>query len=631
MIPVSRQVRNVISAVLTLLVVLGSLQGVVPASAQLGDPRPVEDLALMTLNPLDLEALDYTGFAINYGLYADADRIAAQLSDQLGGDAGDISDALADNDFLAAYTLELDQSAVIGDPSQGLTQVVNTTIIEFNDEDGATVAYAQLATTDIVPGSTDVSADLESGFAAQGAIAPTAGFDTADGIVAIRQTGDRIAFVVVVPATEAADAAPLLDRLVEKINGIAADGGSDLGLRTLRLTGPAVTLDRGFYSIANSESLRVVTQADDEFERFGQRYDGASAGFQQVQVVSATDGTRLQIRTFALTFASEDDASAWLQDSLERQAELTDPDLIEVDEEFPRIADESNSLTYALSGGNGVRQGTFRDGANVAVIDIVSVETGDRPSRLLLDELTTLQAECLADFCAPQEPPTSLTTGIVATPRVEEPTAEPTKALVDVTETPEESTPVDATEETTAEATEEPTEDVVAPPVNATPAIEESDESGDLEAVDNLYGIQVGYAEGEWEFVSENVDGTRSSFDLTNGTSTVSFVGDNAYAGDPRTCFDDALVYLETEMGATEISEILDAAGNSTIVITDQAAQGLYRYTNADGDLEAAFIYCTTLEPGSTTFLAIGTSPGAEFTTQFPIMVELIEGARISR
>lgn len=122
-----------------------------------------------------------------------------------------------------------------------------------------------------------------------------------------------------------------------------------------------------------------------------------------------------------------------------------------------------------------------------------------------------------------------------------------------------------------------------------------------------------------------------SSSDLTNGTSTVSFVGDNTYAGDPRACFDDALLNLETDMGATDISESLDAAGNSTIVINDQAAQGLFRYTNVDGDLEAAFIYCTTLEPGSTTFLAIGTSPGADFTTQFPIMVELIEGARISR
>lgn len=315
----------------------------------------------MVLTPLDLEDLEYTGFAINSGRFTDVDQTSALLTDQFGSDGDAFSAALGDNGFVNAYSLELDQPAVIGDPTQGLTQVVTSTILEFESDSSARAAFEELATTDIVPGSTDVSTDIGSGFAVQGNISPSAGFAVVEGVVAIRVTDERIAILVVVPETDASIVTPLIDRLLKKVDTVTRDGCSELGLQTLRLTEPSVALDRGFYSIAGGGALRVVTQVNEEFERFQERYEGAINGYQQVQVVTSSDGTRLQIRTFLAEFANDAAASAWLGDAMERQVQLANPEMIVVDDDFAEKGYESVSLTYSLSGGNGVQQGSFRD------------------------------------------------------------------------------------------------------------------------------------------------------------------------------------------------------------------------------------------------------------------------------
>ena len=625
MIPIPKMAVTSIRVVCAVLIVLCSLQFISPTTAQELDPN--QDLAAMALNPLDLDAAGLAGYGINTGQFADASTYAAQLATQTGRGADTLAELLDANGFVTAYSLELDQAKVLGDPAQGLTQVATSSIIEFEDEEGAAAAYAGIADVASIPGATDLSDQLESGFAVQASVAPSAGYAPVNGVIAVRQEGNRIGIVVVAPTTGVETVAPLLDRLIEKISILTLDGGPDLGRRVLRLVGPSVALDRGYYNIGYGASLRLVTQFDEEFGRFEERYAGAINGYSEVQVVEVGDGTRLQIRTVIVEFETDDEASTWLQGAVERQGQLTSPEEIVVDDELQTLGDESNSLTYPLASGNGVRQGTIRVGSIVAVIDIVSVESSNSPGRILLDELGALQADCLANFCEGQEPPTSITTGIVATPRVEEPTDDSTPVavtetpVVEETAAPTEVTGVDATPETTEAApTAEPTTD---------PALPDAD--GNATIADDLYGIQITYNTLQWQPAGKAVEGTRSNFDLTNGVSTVSFVGDTKYAGDPKACLDDALVYLETVKGATGIEEILDASGNSTVVLTEQAAQGLYRFNDSSGALVATFLYCTTLTPGETTFLAIGIAPGTEITTEFPIMVELISTAQVTR
>jgi hypothetical protein len=595
---------------LAVLMVVCSLGFVSPTLAQEVDPN--QDLAAMALNPLDLDAASLTGYGINSGQFSDGETYAAQVAAQMGRDGATLLDAFAANGFVNAYSLELNQAKELGDTTQGVTQVTTSSIVEFEDEAGAASAYAVLADTAAMPDSIDISDQVASGFAAEANVSPSAGFAPVAGVVAIRQEGKYIGTVVIAPSSGGTAVSPLIDRLTEKISILSTDGGPDLGRRALRLNGETVAADRGYYIIGYGAALRQVTQVDEEFERFEARYEGALNGYSQRTSVTTGDGTRLQLRTIVMSFETDEEASAWLQDAVERQGQLTSPDLIVVDEEFQTVGDESISLTYALSGGNGVRQATIRTGSNVAVIDIVNVERADVPGRILLDDLAAVQADCLENFCEAQEPPASFTSGSIATPRVEDEVDESTPVVV-ATEAP--------TEEPVAEATA-----VAETPVP--PTTEPEAPAGNV-ASDELYGIQVEYDAAVWQPAGTSTDGTRSSFDLTNGVSTVSFAGDTKYAGDTAACFDDARVYLETVMGATNVTELLDAAGNTTIFITPEAAQGLYTYTDPSGALMSAFIYCTPLAAGTSTFLAIGTTPAAEITTQFPVMVELIQSAQV--
>jgi hypothetical protein len=625
---------------LALLLIHGSASFLSPAAAQ--DQAPVSDLAAMALNPLDLASANIEGFAIRNGKYVDAQTLSNTLAVKVVLDSAAFSETLTSNGYADGYTLELADPEVMGDPSQGLNGVVSSSIVEFGDEAQATAAYEAIASTATFEGSTDLSTEGEDEFLASVNVTVSEGSEPIAGVVALRQDANRIGIVIAAPATAAETVQPLIDRLIEKVQIITTDGGPDLGRRTLLLTGPAVETQFGEYSLGYGAPMRLVTQSDPVFEAISQRFEPAIDGYQQIQIVTGGDGSRYGVQTIVLDFETEDEASAWIKGAFDRQAEFRGQSELQPDAEFPAIGDESSALTYVIENGNGVRQSAIRVGDKAAVIDVIALQMVDRQ---LLEEVSTIQADCLANTCEPQEPPAAFGIGTLATPVPAEatpessptveptfteasPTAEPTEPEATPTEEPV-VPPATPTEEPVVPATPptlEPTEPDATPVVPAaTPVV-----GGEQPISEDLYGIQIPFSE-DWELVSQTVDGTRSSIDLTNGVSTVSVVGDSAYAGNPKSCFDDALVYLETVEGATQITEVRDANDNPTYVETEKSVQGIYSYLNAEGEAEAALVYCTIITPGEVTMLTIGTAAAADFPAQLPVIADLIETVRAPR
>jgi hypothetical protein len=578
---------------LALLIFLCSANFLSPVAAQ--DESSVTDLAAMALNPLDLSGADIEGFGIRNGKFVDPQTLSAILDVKLNLDPAAFTDTMTSNGFTDAYTLELADPEVMGDPSQGLNGVVSSTIIEFGDEARATAAFGTIATTATFEGSTDLSTEGGERFLAAVDVTISEGDEPIPGVIAIQQEVNRIVIVIAAPATTADTIQPLIDRLVEKIQIISTDGGPDLGQRTLQLIGPAVETQLGEYALGYGAPMRLITQSDAAFDAIGQRWEPATDGYQQIQIVTGGGGARYGVQTVVLGFDSEEEASAWFQGAFDRQAQFLGQTDIQPDDEFPSIGDESTSLTYYIENGNGVRQAVVRVGATVAVIDILALQMVDRQ---LLVDMSTIQADCLANLCEPQEPPASFGIDTMATP------------------VPPEATPE-------ASPTVEPAGPDATPVERAATPVVDSEQV----ASEDLYGLQVPYGD-EWQLIGQSVEGTRSSIDLTNGIATVSIVGDSAHAGNPKTCFDDALVYLETVKGATQVTEVRDANDNPTYVETERSVQGIYTYLNAENEPEAAIVYCTILVDGEVTMLTIGSARAADFPAQLPIIADLIEMVR---
>jgi antitoxin (DNA-binding transcriptional repressor) of toxin-antitoxin stability system len=623
-------------SLLALFLIVGSASFVFPAAAQ--DEAPVQDLAAMSLNPLDLTSANIEGFAIRNGKYADAQTLSGILAAKVSLDSAALTETLASNGYADGYTLELADPEVMGDPSQGLNGVVSSSIVEFGDETQATAVFEAIATTATFPGSTDLSTEGVDAFLAGVNVTVTEGSEPIAGVVALRQDANRIGIVIAAPATTAETMQPLIDRLIEKIQIITTDGGPDLGRRALLLTGSAVETQFGEYALGYGAPMRLVTQSDSVFEAISQRFEPATDGYQQIQIVTGGDGSRYGVQTIILDFETEDEASAWIKGAFDRQAAFRGQSELQADEEFPAIGDESSALTYVIENGNGVRQSAIRVGDKTAVIDVIALQMVDRQ---MLEEVSSIQADCLANTCEPQEPPAAFGVGILATPVPAEasPTAEATvtEASPTAEATEPEATPTEEPVVPPATPTEEPVAPATPPTLEATepdatpvmpaatPVVE-----GEQPISEDLYGIQIPFSQ-DWDLVSQTVDGTRSSIDLTNGVSTVSVVGDSAYAGNPKSCFDDALVYLETVEGATQITEVRDANDNPTYVETEKSVQGIYSYLNAEGQAEAALVYCTIITPGEVTMLTIGTAAAADFPAQLPIIADLIETVQAPR
>jgi hypothetical protein len=401
-----------LSAALTVVLLLSAIHGLslssVASQEEIGVPL---DLAAMALRPSDLEAAGLADYGVSLAIIGDAANAGGFLNAWRGDPNGETASGLFRAKPLRAHLSYLALSERIGDNSSPTARQILSYIIEFENVTAAQTGFPILADAWSINGTNEVPGGAGIG-EEQIVVSLTgqqpdsfAGYDRIDhlfrtealvaGISIENFTGDP-------PTVEEAER--LSRQLLSRIDMVRAGNGPDLGSRAVRLSVPAwaQSWDADAYNIMNREGLRRYGESEESLVQY-------QAGIEADQVLDyyfiaqqlnrLTDGDYRSYFSGIRRFATPDAAATFLGD-LNNRLERNNFTNITIDESVPTFGDTSTAITYQRQLGGQAIQGariTMQLGDLLASVELTGPEA---PPMALLEQLMTVQLNCLTtDSC----------------------------------------------------------------------------------------------------------------------------------------------------------------------------------------------------------------------------------------
>jgi len=560
----------------------------------------VIDPAAMALNSLDLRSNGLPNFGIDHGQYLTGGEVAAWSESQLGGAVTQV----AGWGYLDGYTVSLSQRVTFGIPEVVATAWFTSTVLRFDNNGGASAVF-----WDLVEATANRDVDVLRHPTAEGREfwAGRMEFPTGErsemqtGVVAIAHTGTDIGIVMLAPAQEFEEIGPLSDRLSEKITILHAKSGPDIGIRTVRVAGEAVSTANAIYFMSYGAPVQLTSQTAAAFAQVPEMYPAVVDGFRSSQIVPQPGGGHWTIQVISLAFPDAGSASSWLNGAGDRVAGA------ELLPDAARFGDTSITLTFTNEQGEQVRQITLQAGAEVAAIEIRGQALVDPAA---LEALATQQVNCFAGNCGALPVPVALAgPAPVSTPAVIPPTATPAEEI---------ASPGSVATPDVAAATPEP----------------ESTAPDEPLVRDDALGFQIAYDDTVWALVTSEPASDKegqANYEFTNGVTAVTITANGSPGGDVQACFDQTRDAISGSEGVENFAEGRNAQGEPIFSRSDDVSQGVFTYSNPDGEVMAVFIYCTLPESrdGSLTITFVATIPAAQFNEQNTLVPDLVRGISV--
>ncbi len=391
------------------ILITDALAGQLPSATPVaGTVVPAEqaavDLAMTTLTPADLEALQMPGYGVGFGQMSYPDAFIASMAESRGLPEDQIRTAVEGSGFVRRYDSQLYLPADASSPAGTVGRVVASYILEFGDASGAASIFGFLEDESGNALATDLSMSTPIGDQSEAThetlTDPETG-DTFDQVDLTFQSGRFQAGVAVIDwqgnTVPLAEVERLAQQLLTRLQTGSAANATGLSELALRIGGATIEPYGDQYLLAAGQAIPQYGESAQDIQ--GRTSAAATIGetdeymVQQYLAVGADEpADDIWYTLHLMRFTDETAATSWMAGLPERVSGNTAFANV-VFLGGPTVGEESVAYTLTSADGSlGYRAIALRVGNEVALID-VSASISTNP--LLLLAIADGQANCL--------------------------------------------------------------------------------------------------------------------------------------------------------------------------------------------------------------------------------------------
>jgi hypothetical protein len=419
---------RLISKIITVVIAIALVAGVAPAATPAQSPAgSLIDLPWATLTPADAEAVGISGLGrFENGHYRTIVEYTAIRSDFLNIPLTDVETALTDAGYLQGYTSNLGIPQEPGNPDSPPSRVVFSSIYQYQDEEGASAAFAfnteysgvTIATIDtsitpsapfgneiVMTRTTSTTMEEEGPSDQVDTVFRVGSIVAATGIIDYGMTVDSVQNPAPVDPELVTQVEQLAARLIERIT--VAQEGMTPGLANVALSLVATGADPGFssegYRRIDGEDIPAYNGYVDDFAEIVT--PDVTAAYEVAQGLGSPSGDPFDPYFGSRLFGFADDTAA--REFLAQVPDSLPAGFTVVDGGASSLSDNAILIEYAFEVGPGmVAEGYQVWQQSGSVVAMLLLESADhRPAQDIVLGLAEAQLACFSSPCEPQQLP----------------------------------------------------------------------------------------------------------------------------------------------------------------------------------------------------------------------------------
>lgn len=415
------------------------------------------------------------------------------------------------------------------------------------------------------------------------------------------------------PEVAIALAEVLLDQIDTALQGDAPNLGSMLAPMTGEGLPPIGAVR---YDVFDGEGEMFLGENAEAFQERAATWNGEENILFMGQVIPPAEGERpIQYGTYLQEFGSDDEAIAYVEDTMQRLQDNEDNlDIVENDS-VAEYGDASIAVHYG-SMANGMESQLDRMYIAVDNLVINTYLVYTTMPMGVVESSAAIQVACVENggcsdtvpvpeaFGGPAAPSTGLNPGNSNDRGADESSTRSSIARIGQKSTSTEDRQQSADDSTGRQA--------------ATDERYESDE----------YPFAIDYSD-DWAMDDPQVIGDMELLTMSNGLSGVVIIVDTSHEGDVDACLDGALAYIEDQDDVSSIEVMEDENGNLIEGSSNDLAYTAISYENGDGSEMALYAECRTVAGGEATMEFNQFVPLDAYGDQIDAREELLAGIQI--